>query len=67
MMQDQQRVHNGSLGGETFGGGGSKDHMIVLDLQKQLEQTRRAYDTLNSEKLNMQIQFDRINDEDRIT
>jgi hypothetical protein len=36
-------------GEDTFG----KDQ--VLDLQRQLEQTRRAFDTAKSEKLDLQL------------
>jgi hypothetical protein len=61
MVKDQ----NGSLstGNETFG----KHNVLVLDLQKQLEETRRVCDTLTSEKLNMQILLENIRDEDRIS
>ncbi len=41
--------------------------MLVLDLQKQLEETRRVCDTLTSEKLNMQILLENVRDEDRIS
>jgi hypothetical protein len=48
-MKDQHRNAESINEAATFG----KDNNLVLDLQKQLEQTRRAFDTLNSEKLNM--------------
>ena len=59
MLMDQQR-HGGSTGEDTFG----RDQ--VLDLQKQLEQTRQAFDTAKSEKLDLQLQLDSINNEERI-
>lgn len=56
MVRDQQQLTEG-----TFG----KD--FVLDLQKQLEQTRQHYESTKSAKLDLQLQLDAVKQDERIS